>query len=276
MCRWHRHNRTALYQGYLHLKDRPLCTNTAIEICSQIQDAQMDIRKIPGTVIANQTTQEIIYTPPVGEQVIRDLLSDWERFLHAEDELDPLIKMAVAHYQFEAIHPFTDGNGRTGRILNTLYLINEGLLTLPILYLSRYILENKADYYRLLNGVTSEQNWRDWLLYMMKAVAQTSQWTTEKIAAVRQLIELTTAHVKQQLPKVYSYELVQLIFEQPYCRIHNLVDRGLCKRQTASTYLKSLCDIGVLEEQNVGKEKLFVHPKLMNLFTQSSNQVSAY
>lgn len=268
--------RTALYQGFLNINDRPLCTNTAVNICSQIKNAQMDIRKIPGTVIANQATKEIIYTPPVGEEVIRDLLANWERFIHAEDGLDPLIKMAVAHYQFEAIHPFTDGNGRTGRVLNMLYLIQEGLLTLPTLYLSRFILENKADYYRLLNSVTKDQNWQEWLLYILKAVAETSTWTTEKIAAVRLLVENTSEHIKQQLPKIYSYELTQLIFEQPYCRIHNLVDRGICKRQTASIYLKNLCEIGVLEEQTVGKEKLFVHPKLVNLFTQNSNHIEPY
>jgi len=268
--------RTALYQGFKQLNDRPLCTNTAVDICSQIKDVQMDVRKVPGTVIANQATKEVIYTPPVGEQVIRDLLANWERFLHADDDLDPLVKMAVAHYQFEAIHPFTDGNGRTGRVLNMLYLIHEGLLTLPTLYLSRFILENKTDYYRLLTSVTRDQNWQEWLLYMLKAVAEMSKWTTDKIASVRQLIEITGEHIKQALPKIYSHELVQLIFEQPYCRIHNLVDRGICKRQTASTYLKSLCEIGVLEEQTVGKEKLFVHPKLMNLFTQDSNQIEPY
>jgi Fic family protein len=268
--------RTALYEGFMELHDRPLCTNTAVTICSKIKDAQMEIRKVPGTVIANQVTQEIIYTPPVGEELIRNLLANWERFLHADDDLDPLIKMAVSHYQFEAIHPFTDGNGRTGRVLNMLYLIHEGLLTLPTLYLSRFILENKSDYYRLLTSVTSEQNWQDWLLYMLKAVEEMSIWTTAKIATVRQLIEMTGEHIKQALPKVYSYELIQLIFEQPYCRIHNLVDRGICKRQTASTYLKKLCEIGVLVEQSVGKEKLFVHPKLLNLFTQDSNQITSY
>lgn len=268
--------RTALYQSFLNINDRPLCTNTAVSICSQIKDVQMDIRKVPGTVIANQTTKEIIYTPPVGEQVLRGLLANWEDFLHAENDLDPLIKMAVAHYQFEAIHPFSDGNGRTGRVLNMLYLIHQGLLTLPTLYLSRFILKHKADYYRLLNSVTRDQNWQEWLLYMLKAVAETSTWTTEKIAAVRLLIENTRDHIKQKLPKIYSYELLQLIFEQPYCRIHNLVDRGICKRQTASSYLKSLCEIGVLEEQAVGKEKLFMHPKLVNLFTQSSYQLEPY
>jgi Fic family protein len=225
----------------------------------------MDVRKVPGTIIGNQTTGEVAYTPPLGEDVIRNLLSNWERYLHEEDDVDPLIKMAVSHYQFEAIHPFHDGNGRTGRIMNVLYLIEQGLLTLPTLYLSRYIVQHKADYYRLLNQVTSDQAWEPWLVFMLKGVEQTSRWTTEKIAAITQLMESTTAHVKAELPKIYSHELIQLIIEQPYCRISNLVERGIAKRQTASVYLKQLVEVGVLEEVSTGKEKLFVHPALMVL-----------
>lgn len=268
--------RTALYEGYKALAQRPLSTNTAIHICSQIKSVNMDIRKVPGTTIANQATGEVIYTPPVGENLIRDLLSNWERFLHQQDGLDPLVKMAVAHYQFEAIHPFVDGNGRTGRVLNILYLIDQKLLNLPILYLSRYILLYRADYYRLLTAVTREQDWHSWIIYMLKAVAATASWTTQKISAVRELIELTSEHVRLSLPKVYSYELVQLIFEQPYCRIQYLVEHGIAKRQTASVYLKQLCDIGVLEEKAIGKEKIFLHPKLVNLFTQESNAITPY
>lgn len=268
--------RTALYQGFTELENRPLNTNTAIKICSQIKAVNMDIRKVPGTVIANQTTKETVYTPPAGEDVIRNLLSNWEKFIHAEDDLDPLIKMAIAHYQFEAIHPFTDGNGRTGRILNTLYLVDQQLLSLPILYLSRYVLQYRSDYYRLLTAVTREQDWHSWILYMLTAVTETAIWTTLKIVAARELIKETKQHVRKNLPKVYSHELVQLIFEQPYCRIANLVDRGLTQRQTASNYLKQLCSIGVLEEQSVGKEKLFLHPKLINLFTQESNLITPY
>lgn len=259
--------RTALYQGFQQLSQRPLCTNTAIDICSQIKGTAMNIRQVPGTVIANQASQKIIYTPPVGETVIRNLLSNWEAFIHADDDLDPLIKMAVAHYQFEAIHPFTDGNGRTGRILNVLYLIEQQLLSLPILYLSRYILQYKADYYRLLNAVTQQQDWQAWILFILDAVATTAQWTCKKITQVRALIENTTTQIREQLPKIYSHELVQIIFEQPYCRIHNVVERNIAKRQTASVYLKQLCDIGILEEKTAGKEKLFVHPQLIQLFT---------
>lgn len=268
--------RTALYEGYKQLDKRPLCTNTAVEICSTIKSVKMDIRKVPGTVLSNQATGEIIYTPPVGEQVIRDLLSNWEFFIHAEDDIDPLVKMAITHYQFEAIHPFIDGNGRTGRVLNILYLIEQGLLTLPILYLSHYIVQHKQGYYQLLRGVTQNQNWQPWIIYMLEAVEQTAKWTTKKIAAVRKLIEHSTGYIREQLPKIYTYELVQIIFEQPYCRIGNLVDNNIAKRQTASVYLKQLCDIGILEEMQSGKEKLFVHPKLVQLMTHESNEFVLY
>ena len=236
----------------------------------------MDIRHTSGTTIGNQDTGETVYTPPVGESAIRDFLGNWEQFLHAEDDLDPLIKMAISHYQFEAIHPFFDGNGRTGRILNVLYLIDQGLLTLPILYLSRYIVQNKADYYRLLNEVTSQGNWEEWILYVLKGVEETSRWTHQKIVAVRELMENTTAYIKHELPKVYSHELVQVLFEQPYCRIANLTDKNIVQRQTASNYLKQLADIGVVTEMTAGKEKLFVHSKLMRLMAQDENRIQPY
>ena len=175
--------------------------------------------------------------------------------------------------EFEAIHPFLDGNGRTGRVLNILYLIDAGLLHLPILYLSRFIMQNRADYYRLLISVTREENWQAWVLYMLRAVEQTARWTADKIAAVRELIAHTTDYVKQQLPKIYSHELVDMIFQQPYCRIQNLVDANIAKRQTASTYLKRLCDIGVLVEIALGKEKLFMHSKLIELLIREDRFV---
>ena len=184
--------------------------------------------------------------------------------------------MAVGHYQFEAIHPFYDGNGRTGRVLNVLYLIEQGLLTLPTLYLSRYIVEKKQDYYHLLNQVTSDGCWEEWILFMLQGVEESSLWTCNKIEAVRKLIDHTAEYVKNKLPKIYSYELIQQIFEQPYCRISSVVDRGVAKRQTASTYLKQLSEIGVLKEEQSGKEKLFVHPKLLSLMTINENEFEQY
>ncbi len=272
--------RTALNTGYQQLAAKPLCTNTAIEICSTIKGMQMDLRKVSGTTLSNQRTGEVISTPPEGEQVLRGLLTNWENYLHQDEPqnegVDPLIKMAVAHYQFEAIHPFLDGNGRTGRVLNILYLIEAGLLTLPILYLSRYIVQNKQDYYRLLHEVTTSQNWQEWILYMLKAVKITAIWTTQKIDAIRKLIDHTSTYIKEKLPKIYSHELVQIIFEQPYCRISNLVENNIAKRQTASVYLKQLAETGVLNEIQAGKEKLFVHPKLIQLITEDNNNFEAY
>lgn len=184
--------------------------------------------------------------------------------------------MAVAHYQFEAIHPFLDGNCRTGRIMNILFLIEKKLLSLPILYLSHYIVRHKKEYYLLLDNVTKKNECEKWILYMLQAVSQTAQLTYHKINAIRQLIDNTMAFVRHKVPKIYSYELVNLIFEQPYCRIHNLIGTCLVRRQTASTYLKKLCEIGVLEEVSAGKEKLFVHPKLMQLLTNDQNQFDEY
>jgi Fic family protein len=212
----------------------------------------------------------------VGEDVLRSKLANWERFLHESPEIDPLVRMAVGHYQFEAIHPFTDGNGRTGRVLNSLYLIQEDLLTLPILYLSRYIIAHKADYYRLLLDVTKAQAWEAWVMYVLRGVEETARWTTAKIAAIRQLSALTVTHVKQAAPKIYSRELVDLIFDLPYCRIQNLVEAQLTGRQAASRYLKQLVEIGVLTEITAGREKLFIHPKLMKLLTTDDNTLAPY
>ncbi len=266
----------SLFEGFAALKQYPLNTRTAEQVCSTIKGVDMTVRRTPGTTLKNEETGETIYTPPEGEAVLRNLLTNWERFLHNETELDPLIRMAVGHYQFEAIHPFTDGNGRTGRVLNSLFLIQEGLLTLPILYLSRHIIQNKPDYYRLLLQVTREGDWESWLLYILKGVEETASWTTAKIAAIRALSDQTAVHVRASLPKVYSQELVNLLFELPYCRISNLIDAGIAKRQTASQYLKQLMEAGVLSETSAGKEKLFINPRLMQLLTRDSNQFTPY
>jgi Fic family protein len=268
--------RTALHRGYLSLRDRPLGTATAVDVCRTLKGVDMDIRRTPGTQLVNDRTGEVIYTPPEGEARLRDMLANWERFLHNQTELDPLVRMAVGHYQFEAIHPFTDGNGRTGRVINILYLIQVGLLNLPILYLSRHVIAHKADYYGLLLRVTRDQAWEPWLQFMLQAVAETSRWTTGKIAAIRKLAEHTTEHVRSRLPKIYTRELVDVIFEQPYCRIGNLVDKGVAQRQAASRYLHDLADLGVLHEMSLGKEKLFIHPKLMLLLSRDNNQFQPY
>jgi len=267
---------SALLEGFRGLAQHPLNTRTAEQVCTRIKGVEMQIRRVPGTALVNQVNGEIIYTPPVGEILLREKLANWERYLHEEPETDPLIRMAVGHYQFEAIHPFTDGNGRTGRILNSLYLVQEELLTLPILYLSRYIIRNKAEYYRHLLDVTRDNAWEPWIIYILRGIEETALWTSAKIAAIRTLSSITMAHVRRTSPKIYTRELVDLIFDLPYCRIQNLVANDIAGRQAASRYLKQLVDINVLQEKIVGREKLFIHPKLLHLLTRDDNTVAAY
>ena len=260
--------RTALRRGFDSLAKRPVMTATAVDVCRTLLGVDLDVRRVPGTALRNAATGKVVYTPPDGEAHLRSLLANWERFLHDAEELDPLIRMAVAHYQFEAIHPFTDGNGRTGRILNLLFLVEQELLELPVLYLSRAIIRRKPDYYRLLLAVTTHDKWEEWILFIVNAVEETARWTTERIHAIRTLMSETAERVRKEAFGAYSRELVELIFVQPYCRIGNVVDAGIAKRQTASVYLKQLTDIGVLNEVKAGREKLFINPRLMRLLTE--------
>jgi len=265
--------RQSLFDGLASLERRPLSTGTAELICSTIKAAQMSVRRVPGTALANPATGEVIYTPPDGEERLRALLANWERFLHGHDAaagLDPLVRLAVAHYQFEAIHPFTDGNGRTGRVLNSLLLVYYGLLPQPILYLSRFIIARKDDYYALLAGITRKQAWEPWILFMLEGIAETAAWTNMKIVDIRSLLAQAADRVKMAAPRIYSRELVEAVFEQPYCRISTLVGAGIAGRQAASRYLKTLVSIGLLEERAVGREKLFVNTRLVDLLTQRS------
>jgi Fic family protein len=255
--------RTALREGFESLSRHPLTTRTAVAICRTIKGIDVDVRRTPGTALMNDRTGEVIYTPPEGETLIRDKLANWERFLHDADPIDPLVRMAIGHYQFEAIHPFADGNGRTGRVLNLLYLVDRKLLDIPVLYLSKAIIEAKRDYYRLLLAVSREGAWEPWILFMLDAVCRTARWTTSRIKAIRTLIDETASRMRQETPGIYSRELTELIFVQPYCRIANVVDAGLAQRQTASVYLKQLVDIGLLREVKAGREKLFINPRLL-------------
>ena len=268
--------RAALYGGTQSLKTRPLTLQTAIEVCSQIKGADIDVRATPGTTLRNSFTGEIIYTPPQGVDRLRKLLGNWERFANADDDLDPLVRMAVMHYQFEAIHPFIDGNGRTGRVINILTLIQAGLLDTPTLYLSRHIVRTKGQYYSLLQGITHDGAWEPWLLYMLTAVETTAKWTNARIRAIRDLMDHTTAYVRLNAPAIYSHELIETIFAQPYTRIAHLIDRGVAKRVAASRYLKQLAAIGVLEEEKVGRDKLFIHRKYMTLLGSDAHSFDRY
>jgi Fic family protein len=251
-------------------------TNLAVDVCTILRGIDTQVRRVPGTALLNQATGERVYTPPEGEERLRSLLANWEQFLHERADLDPLVRMAVGHYQFEAIHPFEDGNGRTGRILNLLFLIEQGLLATPILYLSRAIIRTKSDYYRLLLEVTTTGGWESWVLYMLDAVDDTARWTTGKIKAMRVLFRTAAAFVRSHAPKIYTRELIDVIFEQPYCRIADLVNAGIAKRQTASEYLVRLVEIGVLTPMQSGREKLFIHRALLDLLASETHEVPTY
>jgi len=262
--------RTALRRGYDLLKTQSISTSMLRGVCEVLLDHEVQYRSSSGTQITNKTTGEIVYTPPDGDEVLREKLDQLGNFIHLRNDspLDPLVRLSLIHYQFEAIHPFEDGNGRTGRILNILYLVEQGLLDIPVLYLSRYIIDHKSDYYRLLRAVTEEQEWEAWMLFMLSAVEETSAGTYRRILSIRKLLDETTALCREMLPsQIYSRELVEMIFEQPYSKISFLVDAGIAKRQTAAEYLQQLEKIGVLESRKVGREKMFIHPALLKLLS---------
>ena len=237
------HYNDALWQGAESLRKRPiLSTNLAVEIVNTIKENDAGIRRNPGTALINPNTKEIIYTPPESEERIRILLHNLEKFANENTgDLDALVKMAIIHYQFEAIHPFYDGNGRTGRILLILYLLLEKLLDQPILFLSRFIIQNKAQYYLHLRGVTEAGAWEPWIIYLLHAVGMTAQETCEKIGAISDLLAAMVEDARVKLPKrVFSKELVEQLFMRPYCKIRFLEEAGIGKRVTASRYLHEL------------------------------------
>jgi Fic family protein len=261
--------RTALRWGFDEIKrGRPMTTNLFVDICSRIRGTEMKIRQHP-VFIGNPATRDVVYTPPQGEMLLRDLLANLEQFIHNEnDGLDPLIKLAVFHYQFEAIHPFEDGNGRTGRVANILYLVEKNLLQQPILYLSHYIIRSKSDYYQKLRYVTEQKNWESWILYMLEGIRVIALETIFRIRKIGELIELTCSKCRELLPSIYSRELIDLLFALPYCRTQTLIEKGFGKRQTSSYYLNSLEKEGFLDSLKVGKEKIYVNRKLIQLLSK--------
>lgn len=260
--------RSALFAGVESIRERPLTAATAARICSDLQGRDMAVRAVPGTRIANPTTREILYAPPEGADLIRQKLSAWERFVHAEDDLDPLVRMAVAHYQFEAIHPFHDGNGRTGRVINILMLIEAGLLHDPILYLSRAIIARKNDYYRLLRAVTADGAWIEWVLYMLDVVRDSAVSTTRKVGAIRACHEDIAERARAATPGGRDAQFFDVLFEQPYCRISTVADRCEVSRQTASTWLHALVAADLLSDVRVGREILFVNHEFLDVLTR--------
>ncbi len=262
--------REALWYGVKLIEEKELITtNMIIEIQQILEGNRGGIRKLPGTALKNALTGETVYTPPSGEELIRKLLANLEEYYNIPDDIDSLIKLAVTHYQFEAIHPFYDGNGRTGRILNILYLLKEGLLDSPILYLSSYIIRNKKEYYEFLNKVTKDNDWESWIIYMLKAIEFTSKETLRTAKEIKNLIDATIDFVKEKEPKIYSKELIEFIFKEVYLKANQLVDNGLSSRKTVVKYLKALEEIGVLQSEKVGREVIYINTALFNLLKNS-------
>lgn len=260
--------RTALRVGFERTIERGLTAGTASAVCTTIKDKPMEPRALPGTRIGNPVTGEITYSPPEGRDRITELLGQWEEFVHRDDGMDPLVRMAAAHYQFEAIHPFTDGNGRTGRILNVLMLVEAGLLRQPLLYLSRYIIETKSDYYRLLLAVTAEEAWEQWLLYILTGVEQASRSTVRKIEAIHALQDDFARRSRAASKGGADSEFQSVLFEQPCCRIKTVMERCGVSRPTATTWLESLVVVGLLQDYKIGRDRLFVNRPFLELLVR--------
>lgn len=260
------HYKDALWYGLDTMKSKPLLTtNLFIKLAQVIKENNAGLRNAPGTQLKNPATGVVVYTPPEGEEVIRQKLKNLEDFIHAQDGIDPLVKMAIIHYQFEAIHPFFDGNGRTGRIILLLYLKLVGLLDLPALFLSSYIMENKAEYYKRLRAVTEKGEWQGWILYMLDMVEITARRDRERIAQIEKLMSSMGAEIQAKLPKVYSKDLMELLFRLPYTKRQFLEEAGLGNLKTVGNYLKELEDAGFLKSEQVGKEKLYLNQRLLSI-----------
>lgn len=258
--------RTAVWRGYELIKNNGfISTNMIIEIQQLIESNRAGLRKLPGTVLINDATGEVVYVPPSGEEEIKDLMKNLENYVNANDEVDDLVKLAIMHYQFESIHPFYDGNGRTGRILNVLFLVLKNLLDSPILYLSKYIINSKSDYYKLLSNVTKDEKWEDWILYILKGIEITAIDTLELVKTIISLNADITEKIRVILPKIYSKELIDLLFFEFYTKI-NYIEVGLgVTRKTAAKYLNELEEYGLLTSEKLGRDKVYLNKALLDL-----------
>lgn len=261
----------ALWQGYRdHESNQPIRPSLMIRLVQILKGAEVNVRIGEGCQIVNDRTREVIYTPPVGKDRILSLLDDLCRFMLEDQDIDPLIKMAAAHRQFEAIHPFPDGNGRTGRVLNLLFLVQSELLSVPILYLSGYIVRHKSRYYTLLREVTESENWEEWICFILEAVDETAQQTLEMLHKVHEAFKECAEIARNKMKKGYSKELIEIVFSQPYTRIAQVERAGIAKRNTASIYLRDLEQIGILKAIKVGKEKLYLNENLLRALSLST------
>lgn len=261
---------TALKKGFQLISESGLLTNkTILTIQEALEDNNAGFRKLPGTELKNARTGEVVYTPPQDSNDIIDLMSNLERYINASDfqDIDPLIKMAIIHFQFESIHPFYDGNGRTGRIINILYLILENLQSLPILYLSNYIIKHKSDYYKLIQNVRDKNEWEGWILFMIKGIEVTSKETTDLILKIKELM-FEFKHRLRDNYKFYSQDLLNNLFKHPYTKIEFIVKDLGVSRLTASNYLNKLTKDGILKKEKLGTGNYYINIELVELLTK--------
>jgi Fic family protein len=258
----------ALRTGFKLVKKTALLTNNHIlQIQSEGEMNSAGFRKIPGTKLLNDKTGEVVYTPPQDADTILSLMSNLEKFINDESimDTDPLIKMAIIHHQFESIHPFYDGNGRTGRIINILYLVQKQLLHLPVLYMSRYIIRHKNDYYRLLQEVREKEEWEEWLLFMLDGVEQTAIESVKLISALKKLMQDYKQLIRSKLPKMYSQDLINNLFKYPYTKIEFIQNDLKVSRNTAIRYLEALVANDLLVKHKLGRENFYLNQKLFTL-----------
>lgn len=261
--------RSALRRGESLIREHGfLSVNHITAIQAEIVGNDAGIRATPGTALVNDRSGEVVYTPPQNPDVIRRLLSNLAEFYNGA--ATTLADMAVLHYQFESIHPFLDGNGRTGRILNVLYLILKGFLDIPILYPSSYIIDHTDEYYRFLREVTAAGEWEQWILFMLDAIRAASLDTIGRVHAIRLDFDGTVEQVRASLPRIYSRELIETLFVHPYSKIEFVVNALGVERKAASRYLQSLEEIGLLESRKIGREKIYVNVGLMNVLARDS------
>ena len=263
--------RAALRESYRQTRASGLIrVNDILQMRAIIEPDRAGIRKIPGTIIGNAETGEVVYTPPQHPDEIIELLDNLVTYINDDQlsELDPLIKMALIHHQFESIHPFYDGNGRSGRIINILYLVKNDLLDLPILYLSRYIVRTKTEYYRLLQSVRDENDWQSWVLYIIKGIEETAKETIEFINQIRTLVLETKRRMRSDLPKIYSQDLLNNLFFHPYTKVQFVVDQLGVSRITATRYLNLLAEHGFVSKHKMGRTNFYVNEPLLRLISQ--------
>lgn len=258
----------ALKIGFELVKKTGLITNNHIlEIQKHIENNRAGFRKLPGTKLLNEATGETVYEPPQDYDTILSLMDNFQHYINDDklSDIDPLIKMAIIHHQFESIHPFYDGNGRTGRIINILYLIKNDLLSLPILYLSRYIIRHKEEYYRLLQTVRLKRNWEPWILYMLDAVSETSKDNIRVITAIGKAIQMYKQMIRTDIPKIYSQDLLNNLFRYPYTKIEYLMSDLEVSRNTAIRYLEQLEKFDLVKKKKVGRDNFYLNKSLINI-----------